>query len=346
MKQTKKPEKEQLIDFVKSHIMYLVLLIIILFFATQSDRFLTGSNIRNIINQSSYYIIIGVGVALIMLSGGIDLSIGYQMSLLGVVMGLLMSSTSLPLPAVLLIAVLLGCAMSLLNGILFVKIGVFPFVITLATQYVFNGLSYKVSNSQTFVSFPDAFKVIGQGYVGPIPIAVIIMVIIVLIGSILLNRTYVGRYIYAMGNNAEAVKLAGASVGKLRLLVYFIAGIFTAIGTIVYISRTGSASSSMGPGTEFTLIAGALLGGIKMGGGGGKMNSIVLGVLILTVIQNGMQMIQMDQYSQYVIKGIVLIAAIWFDAGQTRRVLKQAKLVKGPPPADMDTPVTLSSNKQ
>lgn len=344
MKLNKTLDKQQVIDFVKAHIMYLILLIIILFFTTQSSRFLTMSNLRNIVNQSSYSIIIGVGVALIMLSGGIDLSVGYQMSLLGVVMGTLLTNSTLPLPVILVIAVLLGCAMSLLNGLLFVKIGVFPFVITLATQYVFNGLSYKVSNSQTFVSFPETFKVIGQGQVGPIPIAVILMVIIVILGSILLNRTYVGRYIYAMGSNAEAVKLAGASVTKLRLLVYCIAGLFTAIGTIVYISRTGSASSSMGPGTEFTLIASALLGGIKMGGGGGKMSSIVLGVLILTVIQNGMQMIQMDQYSQYIVKGVVLIAAIWFDAAQTKRVMKQAKQVKGAPPANMDNPVTIRKN--
>lgn len=332
--------KERILPFIKSHIMYLILIVIVLFFTTQSNRFLTASNLRNIVNQSSYYIIIGVGVALIMLSGGIDLSVGYQMSLLGVVMGTLMTNTQLPLVVILLIAVALGCAMSLLNGILFVKIGVFPFVITLATQYLFNGLSYKVSNSQTFVSFPEAFKVFGQGQIGPIPIAVIIMIVIVIIGSILLNRTYVGRYIYAMGNNAEAVKLAGANVTRLRLLVYAIAGLFTAIGTVVYVSRTGSASSSMGPGTEFTLIASALLGGIKMGGGGGKMSSIVLGVLILTIIQNGMQMMQMDQYSQYIIKGIVLVAAIWFDAAQTRRVLKQSKQVKGTPPKDMDAPVT------
>lgn len=336
--------KQGIIDFVKSHIMYLILLVIILFFTTQSDRFLTMSNLRNIVNQSSYSIIIGVGVALIMLSGGIDLSVGYQMSLLGVVMGTLLSAGNLPLPVILIIAVLLGCAMSLLNGVLFVKIGVFPFVITLATQYVFNGMSYKVSQSQTFVSFPEAFKVIGQGQVGPIPIAVIIMVVVVILGSILLNRTYVGRYIYAMGSNAEAVKLAGANVTKLRLLVYCIAGLFTALGTIVYISRTGSASSSMGPGTEFTLIASALLGGIKMGGGGGKMSSIVLGVLILTVIQNGMQMIQMDQYSQYIVKGVVLIAAIWFDAAQTKRVVKQAKQVKGTPPQNMDQPVSIHKN--
>ena len=337
-------DKERAVDFIKSHIMYLILIVIILVFTTQSSRFLTATNLRTIINQSSYYIIIGVGVALIMLSGGIDLSVGYQMSLLGVVMGMLMANTTLPLAVILLITVILGCMMSLLNGILFIKIGVFPFVITLATQYLFNGLSYKVSNSQTFVSFPETFKIFGQGELGPIPVAVIIMVIVVIIGSSLLNRTYTGRYIDAMGNNAEAVKLAGANVTKLRLLVYGLAGLFTAIGTIVYVSRTGSASSSMGPGTEFTLIASALLGGIKMGGGGGKMSSIVLGVLILTIIQNGMQMMQMDQYSQYIVKGVVLVAAIWFDASQTKRVLKQAKQVKGEPPKDIDTPVAAQND--
>lgn len=326
-------------SFLKANIMYLVLVLLVMFFATQSNRFLTGTNIRNIINQSSYYIIIGVGITLIMLSGGIDLSIGYQMSLLGVILGILLTKTQLPLALVLLIAVVIGVTMSLLNGVLFVKIGVFPFVITLATQYVFYGLSYTISQSQTYTGFSDAFKVIGQGYIGPIPYAVIVMVVVVIIGSVILNKTYFGRYLYALGGNAEAVKLAGVKVGRTRLIVYTIAGLFTAIGTIVYVSRTGSASSSMGPGTEFTLIASALLGGIKMGGGGGKMSSIVVGVLILTVIQNGMQMMQMDAFAQNIVKGVVLIIAIWLDAAQTKRVIRQAKIVQEAPPENMDEPV-------
>ena len=335
----------RIFSFIKGHIMYVVMVCLIIFFSTQSKRFLTVANLTNIVNQSSYYIIVGVGIALIMLSGGIDLSVGYQMSLIGVVLGSLLTQSSLPLPLILLIGVVMGCMMSLLNGILFVKMGVFPFVITLATQYVFYGLSYSFSGSQTYTNFPAAFKVIGQGAVGPIPLPIIIMAVIVIIGSIILNRTYFGRYIYGLGSNAEAVKLAGVQANTIRLSVYALAGLFTAIGTIVYISRTGSSSSTMGPGTEFTLIAGALLGGIKMGGGGGKMSSMVVGVLILTLIQNGMQMMQMDTFQQYVVKGIVLVIAIWIDAAQTRRVVRQSKTVQGEPPADIDTPVLPDSNE-
>ncbi|MCD7749759.1 MAG: ABC transporter permease [Oscillospiraceae bacterium] len=279
-----------------------------------------------------------MGIALIMLSGGIDLSVGYQMSLIGVVLGILMTKTELPLALVMLIAIALGCAMSMLNGILYIKLGVFPFVITLATQYVFYGISYTISGSQTYTGFSDAFKVIGQGSIGPIPIPIIIMAVIVIIGSIILNRTYFGRYIYALGSNAEAVKLAGVKGSRIRLSVYALAGLFTALGTIVYISRTGSASSTMGPGTEFTLISAALLGGIKMGGGGGKMSSMVVGVLILTVIQNGMQMMQMDTYQQYIVKGLVLVIAIGIDTAQSKRVIRQGKIVQGTPPSDVDTP--------
>lgn len=324
--------------FLKSHIMYVVLVVLIAFFATQSNRFLTVTNMTNIVNQSSYYIIVGVGIALIMLSGGMDLSVGYQMSLIGVVMGSLLTEHGLSIPLVMLVGVLMGCAMSLLNGILYVKLNVFPFVLTLATQYVFYGLSYSFSGSQTYTSFPAAFKVIGQGSLGPIPLPIIIMIVIVAIGSFILNRTYFGRYIYGLGSNAEAVKLAGVKGNKVRLAVYALAGLFTAIGTIVYISRTGSASSTMGPGTEFTLITAALLGGIRMGGGGGKMSSIVIGVLILTVIQNGMQMMQMDTFQQYVVKGIVLAIALWLDSAQAKRIVRQSKQVAGQAPADIDTP--------
>lgn len=333
------------LTFIKGHIMYVVLVALMLFFATQSNRFLTVTNLTNIVNQSSYYIIVGVGIALIMLSGGVDLSVGYQMSLIGVVLGHLLTQTGLPLPLILLVGVVMGCIMSLLNGILFVKMGVFPFVITLATQYVFYGLSYSFSGSQTYTNFPATFKVIGQSSLGFIPLPIIIMVVIVLIGSFILNKTYFGRYIYGLGSNAEAVKLAGVQGNKVRLAVYALAGLFTAIGTIVYISRTGSASSTMGPGTEFTLMAAALLGGIKMGGGGGRMSSMVVGVLILTLIQNGMQMMQMDTFQQYVVKGIVMIIAIWIDAAQTRQVVRQSKVVHGNPPANIDEPVLPESKK-
>ncbi len=331
----KKPNEtgKHITTFIRDHIMYFVLLVLIVVFSLQSDRFLTAINLRNILNQASYLIIVGVGVALIMLSGGIDLSIGYQMSLIGVVLGHLMTHTSMPIGLIIPLGLVMGCAMSLMNGLLYVWLGVFPFIITLATQYVFMGASFMISSSQTYFNFPEQFRVLGQGYVGPIPVAIIIMILVVAFGSVMLNKTYFGRYIYGLGSNAEAVELSGVNIQKIRIIVYTIAGFFTALGTIVFIARSGSSTSSMGPGTEFTLIAGAMLGGIRMGGGGGKISSVVIGVLILTVITNGMQMMQLDVYPQYMVKGLVLVTAIAMDSHQAKSIIRKAKLVKGHAPS-------------
>lgn len=317
--------------FVKNHVMYLVLVALIIFFTTQSDKFLTVSNLRNIANQSAYQLIVGIGVAFIMISGAMDLSIGYEMSLAGVVMGQMLTH-GVSIPIVLLAGIAACILMNLLNCALFVKLKVFPFILTLATQYLFMGLSYIISGSQTFIGFSDEFKTIGQGYVGPVPIAVIIMVVAVLFASFVLNKTHFGRHIYAVGGNPEAAMLAGIDVNKTRFAVYTVAGFFIGLGTIVLISRSGSSASSVGPGTEFTVLAGGILGGIAIQGGQGKINCMVVGVFILTVLSNGMQLMQLGIYPQYVAKGIVLVAAIGFDTLQKLGVIRRSKLVAGSEP--------------
>lgn len=319
--------------YLKTHVMYVVLVILLLFFATQNSSFLTFSNLRNIVNQSAYQIIVGVGLVFVMISGAMDLSIGYQMSFAGIVMGRMLTS-GVAIPIVLLAGIVMCMAMNLFNCLLFVKTRIFPFILTLATQYLFMGLSYIVSGSKTFIGFSDSFKGIGQGYVGPIPIAVIIMVLAVIFASIVLNRTHFGRRVYAVGGNPEAAALSGINVKKMRYAIYAIAGFFVGLGTIVLISRSGSAASNLGPGTEFTIIAGGILGGISLKGGSGKISCIVLGVLILTVLSNGMQLMQLGIYPQYVAKGIVLIIAIGVDAYQKIAMVKKSKLVAGSPPAE------------
>ncbi|MGI5971518.1 MAG: ABC transporter permease [Oscillospiraceae bacterium] len=324
------------IKFLKSHVMYVVLVVLVIFFATQSDVFLTASNLRNVVNQASYQIIVGVGLVFVMLSGAMDLSVGYQMSLAGVVMGKMLTSGNYTVFSVIVVGIILGLIMNLINGTLFITLKVFPFVLTLATQYIFNGLSYIISQSATSINFPDSFKYIGQGYIGPIPVAIIIMILSVLFASFMLNKTYFGRYVYALGGNVEAAVLAGVNVKKNRYIIYAISGFFVALGTIVLISRAGSAASSMGPGTEFTIISGGILGGISLTGGTGKISHIVLGVLILTILSNGMQLMQLGVYPQYVAKGLVLIIAIAIDTYQKNAIIRRAKKVEGTPPSDSE----------
>ena len=314
--------------FIRNNMMYAILALLCIFFATQHKSFLSSKNLINILNQSSYQIIVGVGIGMLMISGGIDLSVGYQISLIGVVSGWLMQNTGIHWLLVILIAFALGIAMSLFNGVIVVKMRAMPFIITLATSYIFQGISYTITETKTYRGFPAAFKWIGQGTVGPVPVAILLMILCVAAGSLILNKTYFGRYIYGVGSNREAVQLSGVNTDRLRLIIYAVAGAFVALGTIALISRTGSSASSMGPGTEFTIIAGGVLGGIKMEGGGGRMSSIVVGVLILCVLTNGMQLMQLGVYPQYIVKGFVLVFAICFDSYESLATIRRAKLVK------------------
>lgn len=323
---------QRVIQYLKSHVMYLVLVVLLLLFGTQNPAFLSFGNLRNIVNQSAFQIIVGVGLVFVMIAGAMDLSVGYQMSFAGVIMGKLLTD-GVPIPVVLLVGIISCVLMNLLNCFLCIQFNVFPFILTLATQYLFMGLSYIWSGSKTFLNFPDEFKTIGQGFAGPVPVAVIIMVLAVIFASFVLNKTYFGRKVYAVGGNMEAATLAGINVKRVRYMIYVIAGIFVGLGTIVLVSRSGSAASSVGPGTEFTIIAGGILGGISLKGGSGKISCIVLGVLILTVLSNGMQLMQLGIYPQYVAKGIVLIIAIGFDSYQKIRMFRRSKLVVGEPPA-------------
>lgn len=335
MKHSAQGMGQQVMQYLKSHVMYLVLVVLLLFFATQNPAFLSFGNLRNIVNQSAYQIIVGVGLVFVMIAGAMDLSVGYQMSFAGVIMGKLLTDGA-PIPVVLLVGIISCVLMNLLNCFLCIQFNVFPFILTLATQYLFMGLSYIWSGSKTFLNFPDTFKTIGQGYAGPIPVAVIIMVLAVIFASFVLNKTYFGREVYAVGGNTEAAMLAGIDVKRVRYIIYIIAGIFVGLGTIVLVSRSGSAASSVGPGTEFTIIAGGILGGISLKGGSGKISCIVLGVLILTVLSNGMQLMQLGIYPQYVAKGIVLIIAIGFDSYQKIRMFRRSKLVAGGPPVSQE----------
>ena len=159
-----------------------------------------------------------------------------------------------------------------------------------------------------------------------------IMIAWFVIGSLILNKTHFGRNVYALGSNPDAVALSGVSVAKMRIAVFALAGLFFGIAQIVNIGKIGSAANSMGIGAEFTVMAGAMLGGVKMGGGGGKMSNMVVGVLIIAVLNQGMNFLNINQYWQYVALGIVLLAAVTLDTLQTRAAINAAKKVSGTPP--------------
>jgi len=314
-------------EFIRNQLMLIVLIVVIIVFAFIANNFFTAGNLLNVLMQSTYAIIIGMGVSMIMISGAIDLSIGYQVSFMAVVYAVLTQDLGQSSFLGIVVIILLGMLLGFLNGFLMVKFNVNALIITLGTSYAYQGLSFILSKSRTFINLPASVTFLGKAYIGGvIPLAIVIMVIAVIVMAFIMNRTYFGRYIYGVGGNEEAIKLAGVNVHKMRLLIYTLSGVFVALGGLVLIGRTGSIYAGMGSGLEFTCMTAGILGGISFRGGEGKVTGMVLGILLLQVLSNGMQLMLLGTYPQYVVKGIVLVAAVAFDSMQKKAKLKAEKL--------------------
>lgn len=305
---------------------------LMILFSLLSPYFFTQANLTNIFVQQSYVIIAAVGLSFVMISGGMDLSIGYQISVVGVTTAALVRWVGLGFPESLAIGMILGIALGAFNGWASITLKVHTLIVTLGTMTIFQGMSYIISKQSVILNLPDAYKFFGQGYLfGFLPFSVVLMVVSVGIGSFILNFTRFGRHVYGVGSNEEAARLSGVNVGGVKLLVFSICGFFTALSAIVLFGRSGSASSSTGPGVEFTAMTAAILGGISFKGGEGKMWGLVTGVLILGVLSNGMQLIGLNTYVQYIVKGFVLLFAVGFDIlqkqGLSRAVVKHSSSV-------------------
>jgi ribose transport system permease protein len=298
---------------------YLVLLILVFFFATTSPAFLRPSNLLNIARQISMMGIAAVGMMFALLLGGIDLSIGSQITLVNIVTAWLMVKGGVHPGLAVIIALIMSSSIGFLNGYIISKIKVHAIIVTLSMMIIVEGVAYLISGGLPIFGFPRSFAVIGQGYLGPIPIPVIIMIAILLLGSFILNRTFFGRYFYALGGNEEASILSGIDVTKVKWLVYGLSGLFAGIAGIVMLSRTNSGQVLSGKGFEFEVLTACVLGGVSVSGGVGKISNVVGGLLIIGVLSNGLVLLNVSEFTQMVIRGSVLLLAVIFDSLQRNR---------------------------
>ena len=334
--------KKSFSTYLKDYVMVLVLIALLAVFGVLCPvivgrPFLTVPNLLNVLGQNAYMVILGVGITFIMLGGAMDLSTGYLISTVGIAMALINQHSNFAVT--LICGILLAILLSAFNGVVYSWLKVFPFIITLATQYILNGATYLLSGgmTNTYRDLSEGFKIMGGYNIplfgGALKSGVLVMIVMVAIGSFILNKTYLGRNIYALGSNPDAVALSGVSVAKMRIIIFALAGFFFGIAQVVNIGKIGSVNNSMGIGAEFTVMAGAMLGGVKMGGGGGKMSNMVVGTLIIGVLNSGMNFLNINQYWQYVALGIVLLCAVIIDTMQTRAAANAAKKVTGSAPA-------------
>jgi ribose transport system permease protein len=310
---------------LRKYSVLIVLLFLMVLFALTSPYFLTLRNIMNIITQNTYFIIVAVGLSFVMMGGGIDLSVGYQMSLVGVITAMLMVVYHLPVPLAVAIGISIGIALGMINGIVVSKIKMFPLIVTLATSVIFQGISYMISQSRTYRSFPKEFLFLTKGEVLGMPFDIFLTLVIVILVSFIYYQTTFGLRVVALGGNEEASRLAGINIRKMRITLYTICGFFTAIATMIMISKANTTHSSFGPGTEFTALTAAIVGGVSFMGGEGNIPALVAGVFVLAVLGNGMQLAGWGIYPQFIVRGVILLGAVAFDEYQKFARLSRQK---------------------
>ena len=298
---------------LKQYGITLVLIALCILFTILNPVFFTLRNIMNVMRQMSMIGIASVGGMFVIIQGGIDLSEGAVVSFVNVVCAYLMMYAGVTPLLAILVSLTVSAAIGYLNGVLVTMAKVPPLIVTLAVQGILYGVSYILTSSHSIAGFPDSFRFIGQGYIGFLPVPVVLMVLVLIIGWFILNKTYFGRYIYAIGGNDDVARLSGIRVDRIRRIVYTLGGFFAGISGIIFLSRLMSGQANTGAGFEMDVLTALVLGGVSINGGSGKIFNAIMGVAIIGVLNNGLVLINVNQHVQEVIKGVVLVAAVAFD---------------------------------
>lgn len=307
-----KRNKELLIKY-KSVIGLIVFSLIIAIF---NDRFLTMGNILNVLRQTSINSVIAAGMTFIILTGGIDLSVGSTLALTGAIMASLLSA-GVPLIIALLLTILLGAFIGFLNGLIIAKGKVQPFIATLAMMTIIRGATLIFTNGRPISTgdFPaaDQFYWLGSGRLFGIPAPVYVTILVFVIAYYLLKHTSLGRYVYALGGNEEATKLSGINVDLIKYKVYAISGALAAVAGLIVTARLSSAQPQAGSGYELDAIAAVVLGGTSLAGGKGGVIGTIIGALIIGILNNALNLMDVTSYYQLLAKGIVILIAVLVD---------------------------------
>lgn len=297
----------------------LAMCVFLVIFPTTRSTFLTQNNVFNILRQNASNLFLATGMTMVIILGGIDLSVGSVIALSGCVAAGCVVNMGLPEVAAFLIAILIGAAVGMFNGVVICKTNIPPFIVTLASMNITKGIALVYTQGAPIRCMTDAFKFPGAGYVGPIPTPVILMLIIFVIAVMLVNRTHFGRHIYAVGGNAQAASFSGINVQKVKFWVYTFTGIMAGIVGVVIASRLYSGQPRSGEGAEMDAIAAVVVGGTSMSGGSGRLGGTLIGVLIIGVLNNGLNLMGVDSNWQYIVKGFVILLAVYVDFIRNRK---------------------------
>lgn len=290
----------------------IVLVILMITVGLINKVFYSPENLMNVFRSTSYVFIIGIAITYVLITAGLDLSVGAVMAMSGI-LSAMVAQTGMPLLVSIASGILFGAAVGLVNGFLIVKQDIPALIVTLGMMYVCEGLVLIITKGSPVYPLPDSYKQLGQGNVLGIPNPVVIALILAIIGAFVLKYTKYGRCIYATGGNKETSRLAGINVNFIQMSVYVLSGASAALTGILMAGRLNSAQPSSGSGYELTVVAAVIIGGTSMFGGAGSIFGTLLGALLMTVIENALLLMKISAYWQSFIVGIIIIFAVGLD---------------------------------
>lgn len=296
------------------------LILLVIIFSIASPNFLKFNNIVGILLATAVTGVLAVGVTFVIITSGIDLSIGTNMTFAAVMTGVFVTNMKLPIVVGVIGGILAGGFIGFLNGTAIAKMKLPPFIATLGTMMITKGLSLVISKAKP-IYFNDTpmFKQISMGQFLGIPNAVIIFFIVAIIGGFILSKTILGRYNFALGSNEEAARLSGINVDLWKIAIYTLCGIFAGIAGVLMASRLNSAQPALGAGYEMDAIAAAVIGGTSLSGGEGSILGTVIGAFVMTVLTNGLRILSVPQEWQIVVSGLIVILAVYMDILRRRK---------------------------
>ena len=292
---------------------FLVLCVFLSVFPKTSGSFFTRQNIFNVLRQISTNLFLACGMTMVIILGGIDLSVGSIIALSGCISAGCVARYNLPLPIALLMGLLVGLLVGMFNGAVISKTTIPAFIVTLATMNIAKGLAYVYTGGSPVRVVTKEWQFLGAGYVGIFPTPVVILVIVLIITAIIMNKTKMGRHMYAVGGDQQAAEFSGIKVEKVKFFVHAFSGLMAGLAGIVLASRMYSGQPTAGDGAEMDAIAAVVVGGTSMAGGSGKIGGTIIGGLIIGVLNNGLNLLNVNSFWQYVVKGVVILLAVFLD---------------------------------
>jgi Ribose/xylose/arabinose/galactoside ABC-type transport systems, permease components len=302
--------------FFKQYGMVFTLVLLIVIASILSENFLTMSNVINVLRQVCVNGILAIGMTFVIISGAIDLSVGSTIGAVGMVIMILTPQIGM-FPAI-IAGILFAAVVGMLNGYSIYR-GMPPFIMTLSTMTMLQGFAYVISQGQPFPGTDERYKFIGQGFIGPVPMPVILFIALVALSQFVLRKTRIGRSIYAVGGSVEVARLSGINIMKVRMAVYAVSGVMAAVASIVLTSRLFSCEPLVGNNYQSDAIAATVIGGTSMSGGEGSVLKTVTGVLIIGILSNILNLMRVSSYIQVIVKGLIIFVAVAADTWKKQR---------------------------